>query len=141
MRSSRKVPLTVAAAASLTLFNPTAAFAAYFGTETDYAANYTPGDVDQHWTCSQAKGAYVCFTGLGDYIKVYDEAGDGYAAVAEWDDLDSTRSGSCVNKLSAGSAGTCNKNFTEGHTIRLRAALYDSGEPVGAKGAWVEGNA
>ncbi|MFC9759458.1 hypothetical protein [Streptomyces sp. NPDC056921] len=79
MRSSRKVLLTVAAEASLTPFNPTAAFAACFGTETDYAANCTPGDVDQHWTCSQAKGGGGCFTGLGDHIKVYEEAGDGCA--------------------------------------------------------------
>ncbi|MFI0453429.1 hypothetical protein [Actinomadura sp. 6N118] len=139
MRSSSRALFAAAVAAVLVVLTPTAAFAAYYGRETDYAANWAPADVDQHWTCKGMTGVLVCFTGFGDYIKVYDDKSDGYAAAADWDDVDSSRSGSCVSKLGSGSRGTCSKNFTEGHTIRLRAARYNSGNPVDHS-AWIDIN-
>ncbi|MFG2006308.1 hypothetical protein ACGFNU_44900 [Spirillospora sp. NPDC048911] len=140
MRASGRALLTAVAAASLIVLNPTAAFAAYYGGETDYAVNWTPPDVDQHWTCKEITGAFACFTGKGDYLEVHDTKADGYAAAIDWDDVDSGRSGSCVSKLGSGSQGSCNKNFTEGHTIRIRASRYNAGNPVDHS-AWVDANA
>src|SRR5262245_28732458 len=100
MRFSGRALLATAAAAAAVLFTPAAAFADYYGSETDYATSFVPADVDQYWACSAFTSAgAVCFTALGDYFKVYDDKKDGYSVVAEWDDTDSSRWGACVNKM------------------------------------------
>ncbi|MFJ3086737.1 hypothetical protein [Streptomyces sp. NPDC086838] len=139
VRFAGKVLLTSGVAASLMMLSPSIASAAYYGSETNYATTAVPGDVDQHWEGSEISGASVYFTALGDWFKVYDTKKDGYSAVVEWRDLDSSRTGACVNKMGADSRGGCNKNFTEGHEIRFRAALYNNGNLVRAASAWSRG--
>ncbi|MGC4947935.1 hypothetical protein ACLQ2N_17290 [Streptomyces sp. DT224] len=136
MRLSGKALFAAGAASALMLLTPSVASAAYYGSETDYASSSYPADVDQHWEYQDITGAAVSFTGLGDWFKVHDTKADGYAAVVEWRDVDGSRTGACVSKLGAGTSGGCNKNFTEGHEIQFRAALYDSGNFVRASSAW-----
>ncbi|MCW6007267.1 hypothetical protein K1W54_22375 [Micromonospora sp. CPCC 205371] len=137
MRTPRFRPLMLAVAAGVAaiLLTPTAAYAEYYGAETDYAQSSAGPTGD--YACATHTGVIACFKAYGDVIYVKDIMADGYAAVAEWSvRTDDPRSGSCVNKLTAGKWGVCNKNFVENQTLWLDGARYDSGEFVdGSPGA------
>lgn len=134
MRIPRRGLLALAATvgAITTLLAPTAASAAYYGSETDYGARSsgTP-DTDWHFDCDGGSGVFACWLSHGDVFYVKDELvrnkPDGFAAAIDWRDVDGTRSGSCVNKHGSDTWARCNKNFTEGHRIFWRYARYDSG--------------
>jgi hypothetical protein len=139
MHQLRRRLLAVAAAVGLfiSLLTPGAAHAAYFGAETDYAvASSAPsGTEGRDYFCSSKYGVVACFMPYGDKIYVADTVADGYAAVGEWSTWTSPtlwREGSCVNKLTAGTWGVCNKNFTEGWSAYVRSARYNSGKFVDA---------
>jgi hypothetical protein len=72
----------------------------------------------------------ACVQPVGDDIWVRDLATNGMAVAVYWDDLDSARAGKCVDNLGAAKAWTmCNKDWTDGHTIRWRFAWeYNPGE-------------
>jgi hypothetical protein len=121
----------------MTLLVPTAASAAYYGSETNYGVEVPyPPDNDWYSKCTDPGPATACFQPYGDYFYVHDDTADGYSAALDWFDADSNRWGSCVNKHGAGTWGACNKDFVEGHTIYFRAAWYKSGNPVNS-GNWV----
>lgn len=126
---SRSLALAAAAGAVLALVVPTAASAAYYGSETDYSA-WTSGGPDSGSTCGDFLGMAVCFQPNGDKLFVKDRSADGYAAVADWQSSDG-RTGACVDKL--GASGTtwtvCDKDFPEKGTLKVRPARYDSGDP------------
>jgi hypothetical protein len=139
MRIPRRGLLTLAAiaGAGMTLLAPSAASAAYYGSETNFAAPATRVDVDQVFRCTSITGVYVCYEGLHDFFWVKDEKADGYSAAIDWFDAEGTRWGSCVNKHGKSDGWTaCNKNLPEGHLLYIRAARYDSGNPVD-HGNWI----
>ena len=95
-----------------------------------YEINYA---VDVDWNNDHAKvctsDTYVfgageaCVQPAGDDIWVRDGDADGYLVAVYWDDLNSARAGKCIDNLGAAKAWTmCNKDFTDGHTIRWRFA-------------------
>jgi hypothetical protein len=142
MRAPRRRLLALAAAAGLaaTVLTPTAAHAAYYGTETDYAV-YSLGPEGApigNYECVTFTGVIACLKSYGDRLYVKDTKADGYAAVAEWfwSNGAGFRSGACVNKLTAGEWGVCNKNFGDDLTMDVRAARYNSGNLVD-RGPWV----
>jgi hypothetical protein len=138
MRRPRRVLLVLAAGAGMvaTLLTPTAAQAAYYGDETDYAvATSAPTGADGvDYFCASHTYVIVCVMPYGDKIYVADLKKDNYAAVAEWmveTEPDPTiRYGSCVSKLGGGTWGLCNKNFPENRTAYVRGARYNSGNLV-----------
>ncbi|MGW0467772.1 hypothetical protein ACWDX6_21295 [Streptomyces sp. NPDC003027] len=135
MRISQKALIAVGIAAFFPMLNPSVASAAYYGDETDYTVNYVPED--KGWEPALAlAGVKASFAPNGDYFRVADTKSDGRAAAVQWYDGASGRTGTCVNKLGAGSDGSCNKNFPEGHHIQFRAALYDAGELVAVTYDW-----
>lgn len=79
------------------------------------------------WNSTPGTGytALACFVPHGDYFYVFDALADGKSAVAYWVLLDGTRSGACRNALGAGTWARCNKNFTEGVYMSVRAGTYD----------------
>jgi hypothetical protein len=134
MRKPRRVLLVLAAVAGFaaSLLTPTAAQAAYYGDETNYATSYGPPP-NRDYCAWPHPGVETCFIQDGDWIYVLDSRADGYAAVGEWDyraDNGSARSGACVNKLGAGHWGRCNKDFAEDGYGYLNGARYNSGNPV-----------
>lgn len=61
----------------------------------------------------------ACIQPNGDDIWVRDNDSDGYRVGVYWEDLDSGRIGRCNDNLGAAKAWTrCNKDWTEGHTIK-----------------------
>ncbi|MFC6019837.1 hypothetical protein ACFP2T_26985 [Plantactinospora solaniradicis] len=131
MRTPRRglLALATVAGAALALIIPSAASAAYYGSETDYALS-SSGPTDGY-ECVEGTGVIACFRAYGDVFYVKDTKADGYSAVAEWHMLGfATRTGSCVNKLGEGEWGICNKNLTEGRELVLTAARYNSGNFV-----------
>jgi hypothetical protein len=112
---------------------PTAAYAAYYGKETNIAdLTYIQGA----GSCYRigVYGSAMCFQPDGDYLYVYDGNDDGYSTAVEWKipDPNSTedRSGSCVNKLGHGNWGVCNKDFPEDKAVYIRLSVYNNGDPV-----------
>ncbi|MFC6019839.1 hypothetical protein ACFP2T_26995 [Plantactinospora solaniradicis] len=139
MRTPRRGLLTLAAMAgvAVALLTPTAASAAYAGSETDYAA--ASNGPTNGYVCIGHTGVTACFKPLDDLIYVKDTEADGYAAVVEWSadaPWDNYRSGSCVNKLGAGNWGVCNKNFVEDGNISINGARYNNGNLVD-DGDWI----
>lgn len=138
MHRHRRVLLVLAALAGMvaTLLTPSAAQAAYYGDETDYAvATRAPEGADGvDYFCASHTNVIVCVMPYGDKIYVADLKKDDYAAVAEWmvetEPDPSIRFGSCVNKLGGGKWGLCNKNFPENRIAYVRGARYDSGNLV-----------
>jgi hypothetical protein len=119
------------------LLTPTAASAAYYGSETDYGVEVPyPPDTDWYRKCTDMGPVLACFQPYGDYFYVHDDKADGDSAAVDWFDADSNRWGSCVNKHGAGTWAACDKDFTEGHEIYFRAARYTGGNPVDS-GNWV----
>jgi hypothetical protein len=143
MRIPRKGKLVLAAAAGViaTMLAPTAASAAYYGAETDYAVKITGSDQDSYGHCSYGSGVWICFQPYGDIFWVWDRPvngeADGLSPAVEWRDVDGTRSGTCVSKHGTGTLARCNKNFTEGHRIFFRHARYDGGTNFNS-GPWLE---
>jgi hypothetical protein len=142
VRALRRRLLALAAAAGLaaTVLTPTAAHAAYYGDETDYAV-YSLGPEGEpagNYECVTFTGVIACLKAYGDRIYVKDTRSDGYAAVAEWNWNFGTefRFGACVNKLNAGDWGVCNKNFRDDVYMAVRPARYNSGNLVD-RGPWV----
>jgi hypothetical protein len=131
----RSLALATVAVAATVLLTPSAASAAYYGSETDYGTEVSAPS-DSLKPCTSITGARVCFQSDGDYFYVKDTKADGYSAVVDWFDGGSTRRGACVNKHGEGAWARCNKNFVEGHNITFRAARYNSGNPVDS-GGWV----
>lgn len=137
MRTPRRALLALAAmtGAMLALIIPNAAFAAYYGSETDYAVDssytgYFPGPI-----CSDYMGR-ACFQPSGDLFYVEDYSADGYVVVAEWK-TSTGRSGSCIDNLTAAKDWTvCNKDFPETSTVTWRVAAYKNGSPAGIYGPW-----
>jgi hypothetical protein len=129
MPHRRLVVLAAIAGAAVSLLAPTAAHAAYYGGETNYA-ELSSGPTGTYY-CTAITGANVCYKPAGDLLYVKDLREDGQSAVAEWlvmpDSGTTWRDGSCVNKLGAFHWGVCNKNFEEGWNMWLRAARYDAG--------------
>jgi hypothetical protein len=127
----RQLMLAVVAGSAAILLTPTAASAAYYGSETDYTES--SGGPTGNYTCAAHTGVIACFKPSDDLIYVKDTKADGFAAVAEWSlriGDEAIRDGSCVNKLTAGSWGVCNKNFQENRFFWINGARYDSGELV-----------
>jgi hypothetical protein len=122
------------------LLVPDAAHADYYGRETDFAVVLGSGDTPAEWgdeyDCIGSTGVTVCFMPYGHKIFVKDDKADGYTAVGEWfiDTGDGYRSGSRVNKHTAGTWAQCNKDFPEDR-IRYRGARYNSGNSVDG-GEW-----
>ncbi|MEV4758659.1 hypothetical protein AB0J86_26645 [Micromonospora sp. NPDC049559] len=140
MRKPRGKLFAAAVAGSLlALAVPGAAYAAYYGSETDYAA-WTSDAPDSTSTCSEIIGGIVCFQPYGDLIFVKDRSADGYAVAADWytSYAGPARTGSCVHKLTADGArwAVCNKDFTEGNVVHIRAARYSGGNPLDSS-SWV----
>ncbi|MEV4755583.1 hypothetical protein AB0J86_10800 [Micromonospora sp. NPDC049559] len=140
MRKPRRGLLALAATAGVaaTLIAPSAAYAAYYGDETDYAVS-SSGPVGTYYcTYTSYTGARVCFQPYGDLVYVKDTNADGYAAVGEWIGDGFSRTGSCVNKLGNGNWGVCNKDFPENQGLYITGARYSSGNPVDSGGStWV----
>ncbi|GLW34281.1 hypothetical protein [Actinoplanes regularis] len=85
--------------------------------------------------CVSTTGATACLEAYGDILWVKDTAADSASAVADWDNYVGgtlTRWGYCRNSPGSGKWAYCNKNFTEGSELRLRAAVYD-----GSEGTWI----
>ena len=84
--------------------------------ETAYA-------VDTTWTstakeCHERALASGCVQPYGDVIWVMDRVADGQSVAVYWFDLDSSRSGMCVDRLGKAVGWTkCDMNFVEGHEI------------------------
>ncbi|MCG5435155.1 hypothetical protein [Micromonospora foliorum] len=139
MRTTRpnRLALAVAAGIAMVLSIPTAASAAYWGDETDYAVSSSGPTGD--YVCATHTGVTACFKPDGDVLYVKDRLEDGYAAVAIWDHVvegNYRRSGACVNKLGADHWGQCNKDFYEAGDLQFAAARYNNGNPVD-RGNWV----
>lgn len=131
MRRSRRRLLAAAAGIASTFLVPAATQAAYYGSETDYA---TPsGGPAGNYNCSTYTGVTACFKPDGDLMYVKDTKADGYDAVLEWFDADGERTGSCVNELSAGHWGVCDKNLPGGHLMYYDPARYLGGNLVHRK--------
>lgn len=118
------------------MLTPTAASAAYYGSETDYAVASSGPTVP--YSCNYWYGADVCFKADGDLIYVFDPTVDGKSAVAHWHYGSYARWGSCVNKLGGGKWGICNKNFAEGTTVYFQSAVYDNGNWVDTEDYWMK---
>ncbi|MEU7874316.1 hypothetical protein [Dactylosporangium sp. NPDC049140] len=140
MRKPRGVFLAAATAAGslLALAVPAAAYAAYYGSETNYAV-WTTAEPDSNSSCQEIIGGVVCFQPAGDLIFVKDRSAEGNAVAADWYTTYAgpSRTGSCVHKLTADATrwAVCNKDFTEGNIVHIRAAYYVGGEPQGSS-AW-----
>ncbi|GAA4263590.1 hypothetical protein [Dactylosporangium darangshiense] len=129
--SGKMLALAAAAGVAATLLVPTAAQAAYWGSETNYVAISSGPTGD--YSCVSHTGVTACFKPLGDLLYVRDIRADGYAAVVEWTadaPVDSYRDGSCVNNLGSGNWGVCDKDFVEGVTIVINGARYTGGNLV-----------
>src|SRR4051794_2575378 len=87
-----------------TVLTPTAAQAAYFGSETNYAQ--PSGGPTGSYVCNTWHPyVTVCFKAVGDDIWVLDKLADGHSAVGEWSlGMNGTtyRTGSCVSQLGKG---------------------------------------
>jgi hypothetical protein len=135
--SRRLLTLAATAGVALALVTPSAAFADYYGDETDYAqpTGGPTGTKNVDYFCldlADSWGVEACYKPYGDYFYVKDTKSDGYAAVAQWHTLGfEGRTGSCVNKLTAGDWGVCNKNLPEGVQVEVIGMLYNNGNPVG----------
>lgn len=131
----RLLALAATAGVALTLLTPTAAFADYYGDETDYAQPVSgpSGTKNVDYRCldlADSWGVEACYKANGDYLYVKDTKSDGYAAVAEWHILGfEGRTGSCVNKWGAGEWAVCNKDFPENRDLEVLGALYNNGNP------------
>lgn len=135
MRLKRRGTIGLASVIGLVatlLAAPQAAFAAgYFGSEVNFAASSSGmPDNDDYVPYIATTGAAAMFANRGDDFYVYDTVADGHSAAAIWTDVDSARSGSCVSQWGYLKYGWCNKDFTEGHTILMAAAVYEGGALV-----------
>lgn len=141
MRKPRRTVIALAAAigAMLSLLFSTAAHAAYYGNETNYAVviRDTPAAYGHWYHCGSVSGATACFMPHGELFFVKDTRADGHSAAADWlfDGPDGYRSGSCVNQHGNGSWAVCNKSFPEGWGIDFRPTVYEGGNPL-SNAAW-----
>ncbi|GAB3856155.1 hypothetical protein ACFPIJ_58990 [Dactylosporangium cerinum] len=129
-RTVHRTSLVAAAAAGvlLALAVPGLASAGYYGDETDYAK--ASGGPTGQYSCGSSTGVTICFKASDDLIYVKDTKADGYAAAADWYYSNSMRTGSCVNKLTAGTWGVCNKNFAENQIVWFDPTRYNNGQYV-----------
>ncbi|NUT18839.1 MAG: hypothetical protein HOV77_06615 [Hamadaea sp.] len=75
--------------------------------------------------------AQACFRKDGDIWFVKDMESDGYPSVVYWQNHyngEFYRQGICINKLTAGHWGTCNKDYHEGSLLSFKACRYIDGE-------------
>lgn len=71
----------------------------------------------------------ACVQPQGDYLWVKDLAVNGKPVHLYWGDEDVHRHGVCRNHEGVDAGWTyCNKNFTEGHTIKWRVKYYDNND-------------
>ncbi len=89
------------------------------------AASESNTAVDTPWSGQYPKECHYldyvsgCVQGNGDVLWVKDNVPNNYSVSLTWQDLDSNRSGTCINTLGSDRGwGTCNKDFTEGHDIK-----------------------
>lgn len=75
------------------------------------------------WTIWPDRRAHATFTSHGDVFEVWDDEGDGAAAIVWWEV--GSRSGYCTNDKGAGTKHTCNLDFGEGKTIRWGLWAWD----------------
>lgn len=141
MRIPRRGMVGLAAMAGLvmTLLAPQAAFAAgYFGSEVNFAASSSgPPDNDEYLYYMYTTGVQAWYRWNGDDFYIFDNVADGHSVAMIWTDTDSSRSGSCVSQWGYNHWGWCNKDFTEGHTFLMAAAVYEAGQLV-RRGPWTE---
>lgn len=103
------------AAASLVMATAAPAQAEDFN-EYNLAVAGTPGTAAR-W-CDETSVVYGCMQPYGDVIWVVDNAADGHAVGVVWADLDSNRSGICMDRRGKAAGFTkCDKDFVEGHRI------------------------
>jgi hypothetical protein len=88
------------------------------------AASESNNAVDTSWSSQYSKSCHYlhyvsgCVQPHGDVLWVKDNVPNGYSSSLTWRDLDSSRSGTCLHNIGSDRGwGTCNKDFTEGHTI------------------------
>ncbi|MGJ7908063.1 hypothetical protein ACOQFL_16480 [Actinopolyspora sp. H202] len=78
--------------------------------------------------CHSVPAVEICYEAAGDHWWVQDQASDGASAVVYWENLRSGslyRSGFCVNSLSSGQWGQCNKNYYENSTLNGFPCTWD----------------
>jgi hypothetical protein len=98
------------------------------------AASESNNAVDTSWSFEFTKECHYltyvsgCVQPNGDVLWVKDNVPNDYSVSLTWKDLDSNRSGTCLNTLGSDRGwGTCNKNFTEGHRIEWALGWRTSG--------------
>jgi hypothetical protein len=100
--------------------SPAAAYEINYSVDVDWNTDH-PKECTRDTTAIGAGEG--CVQPVGDYIWVRDLDANGMAVALYWDDLDSARAGKCIDTLGEAKAWTmCNKDWTEGHTIRWRFA-------------------
>ncbi len=129
--------LAALAGVALPLLTPTAANAAYYGSETNYVAISSGPTGD--YECAGWVGVTACWKPDGDEFYVRDIQADGHSAVAEWffdSKYGTDRTGACVNNLGEGNWGLCNKDFAEGEIMNWRGARYEGGGLLDRENTW-----
>ncbi len=122
--------------------------------EINDAVAGTPPAFDPNTDCSSGEGTYVCFQKDGDKIWVEDTAADGVSADGRWENYlwDGSnwtlyRQGACLNKLSYGHWGYCDKDFYEDTSTNHYGSkgsgirLYPCGAICDADYQWIRNNA
>ncbi|MEU6249427.1 hypothetical protein [Glycomyces sp. NPDC047010] len=112
--------LATAFAIVLATASPAAAYEINYATDVDWNTDYAKVCTIDTYVFGAGQ---ACVQPTGDDIWVKDNDKNGYQVAVYWDDLNSARAGKCVDDLGVDKAWVlCNKDWTEGHTIRWRFA-------------------
>ncbi|WP_017975508.1 hypothetical protein [Actinopolyspora halophila] len=110
-----------------TVSSVTTGVAAAPDAETNYAVagNLPPRS---ELVCRSVPAVEICYEASGDHWWVQDQSSDGASAVVYWENFRGGslyRSGFCVNSLSSGQWGQCNKNYYENSTLNGFPCTWD----------------
>src|SRR5689334_2746681 len=96
--------------------------------ESNFAVAGTPPSFSANDCTFTLVGVKACFEAGGDKFWVKDTLADGESAGIYWENYvegQFYRKGECINSLSAGTWGVCNKDFVEGSRVTGLSIRWD----------------